>query len=151
MKKAKEQRRIEAAEACIARFVGKPYKIGSRDCVKLAGHAMHKMGHRVGLTKGARYSTDAGALRTLKKLGFTTLAEAVDSLGLPRIAPASADIGDLIGLASTSALGCGLSVYLGNGWVVAFQDGIEVGVRIKLDQTQTYYAADERGPCAWRL
>lgn len=121
-------RRAHAAQACIDRFAGKPYAPGTRDCVKLAGHSMHKLGRRVGLTKGLRYTTEAGGLKAMRKLGFKSLIEAVDAAGLERIAPASSLPGDIIALDADgeSAFGCALTVAVGNGRVVGFQDGVGV-------------------------
>lgn len=124
-------RRQRAVEACVQRFVGKPYKPGVRDCVKLAGHAMHGMGRRVGLTKGVRYSSEAGALKALRTLGFKSLMEAVDKTGLPRIAPAAALPGDIIAMEADdgNAFGCALVVYAGNGRVIGFHNGMGVVVQ----------------------
>jgi len=121
-------RRQRAVEACVQRFVGKPYKPGVRDCVKLAGHAMHSMGRKVGLTKGVRYSSEAGALKALRSLGFKTLMEAVDKTGLPRIAPAAALPGDIIAMETEgdNAFGCALVVVAGNGRVLGFMNGFGV-------------------------
>ena len=121
-------RRAAAAQACIDRFNGKPYEAGKRDCIKLAGHSMHRLGRRVGLTKGLRYSSEAGGLRAMRKLGFKDLAEAVDAAGLERIAPAAALPGDIIALAAEgeSAFGCALTVAVGNGRVLGFQNGVGV-------------------------
>lgn len=118
-------RRVAAAQACIDRFVGKTYDCSkNRDCIKLAGHSMHKMGRRTGLTKGLRYSSEAGGLRVMRKLGFKTLIEAVDAAGLERIAPAMALPGDIIALQTgDSAFGCSLAVAVGNGRVVGFVNG----------------------------
>ena len=119
-------RRAHAAQACIDRFAGKPYAPGTRDCVKLAGHSMHKLGRRVGLTKGLRYSTEAGGLKAMRKLGFKSLIEAVDAAGLERIAPAAALPGDIVALETEadSDFGCALTVAIGNGRVVGFLNGV---------------------------
>lgn len=127
-------RRQRAVEACVQRFVGKPYKPGSRDCVKLAGHAMHMMGRRVGLTKGVRYSSEAGALKAMRTLGFKTLMEAADATGMVRIAPAMALPGDVMALPASGAFGCALGVYAGNNLVLTYQDGHDQCVRVRLEQ-----------------
>ena len=55
------ERRAAAVAACRDRFVGKSYDSrANRDCIKLAGHSAHKLGQRVSLTKGLRYSSEAG-------------------------------------------------------------------------------------------
>jgi len=119
-------RRVAAAQACIDRFAGKPYAPGTRDCVKLAGHAMHKLGRKVGLTKGLRYASEAKGAAVMRKLGFKNLLEAVDAAGLERIAPAAALPGDIVALETEadSAFGCALTVSIGNGRVVGFLNGV---------------------------
>lgn len=120
-------RRVAAAQACIDRFSGKPYALGQRDCIKLTGHALHKLGKRVSLTKGLRYSSEAGGVKAMRKLGFGSLLEAVDAaLGAEaRIAPAMALPGDIVALPTEgdSPFGCALTVAVGNGRVVGFKDG----------------------------
>ena len=88
----------EAAQACIDRFVGKPYEPGKRDCAILAAHLLHQYGVAVPVMKGLRYSTEAGAIKSLKRTGCRDIMQAVDKLGLQRIAPAAAMVGDLVGL-----------------------------------------------------
>lgn len=126
------ERRAAAVAACRDRFVGKTYEPGVRDCIKLAGHAMHKLGRRVGLTKGLKYTTEAGGLKAMRRLGFATLLDAVDATGLPRIAPAMARPGDLIALKTedANAFGCALAVAFDNGRVITFTDGFGVIGRI---------------------
>lgn len=115
------------------RFVGKSYQPGSRDCVKLAGHAMHKMGRRVSLTKGVRYTTEKGALKALLKAGFRNLMDAVDATGMARIAPAAALPGDIMALEADGVFGCALAVYVGNNLVLTYQDGHDDCVRVRLE------------------
>lgn len=126
-------RRVAAAQACIDRFSGKPYAPGQRDCIKLAGHALHKLGKRVSLTKGLRYSTEAGGVKTMRKLGFASLLEAVDAaLGEEtRIPPAMALPGDIVALPTEgeSPFGCALTVAVGNGRVVGFKEGFGLVVQ----------------------
>lgn len=116
--------RQQAVEACRARFEGKAYEPGSRDCAKLAAHALHKQGRKVGLLKGVRYHSEVGALKVLRQLGFETLMDAVDAVGLERIPPASARPGDLVAVPGEGAFGCALMVAADNGRVFGFSDGI---------------------------
>jgi len=113
-----------AAPACIDRFAGKAYEPGKRDCAVLAAHLLHQYGVAVPIMKGLRYSTEAGALRALKRTGCKDIIAAVDSLGLERIAPAAARTGDLVGLPCEGPWGCALTVAVGNGRVFGFLDGI---------------------------
>lgn len=117
--------KARAAQACVDRFAGKAYAPGKRDCAILAAHLLHHLGRSVPPMKGARYSTEAGAFKALRRRGFGCLVEAVDSLGLERIAPARAVAGDLVALPSEdSRWGCALTVALGNGRVFGFIDGV---------------------------
>lgn len=137
--------RVLAVEACRDRFVGKTYAPRSnRDCIKLAVHAAHKMGRRISLTKGLRYSSEAGGLRVMRKLGFKTLLEAVDATGLKRIPAAAALPGDIIALKTddANAFGCALTVAFGNGRVIGFVNGY--GHILRVDADDAYLAA-------WRL
>lgn len=119
-------RRREAVEATVQRFVGKAYAPGVHDCARLAAFALRQMGHKVPLLKGAQYRTEAGGLKALRRLGFSDLAEAVDALGLVRIAPASALPGDIVALEMEGAtgFGCALTVACGNGRVLGFMGGV---------------------------
>lgn len=118
-------KRMAAIEACQARFLNKPYEPGKRDCLKLVKHALHTVGRRVGLASGVRYSTEAGAVRALRKLGFKTLVEAVDASGLIRIAPAMALPGDILALQSgEDGFGCALALFIGNGKAMTFVGGV---------------------------
>lgn len=132
-KKTKGERRRDAVEACRARFQDKPYQPGVRDCVKLASHALHKMGHRVGLTKGIKYQSEAGGLKVLRRLGFETLQDAMDATGRPRIAPAAAALGDILAFPSGDALGVCLFVYAGNGKALGFKEDHPCAAMIKLE------------------
>jgi hypothetical protein len=119
-------RRAQAAEACWQRFYGKAYEPGKRDCVKLATHAMIKMGHGSGPVKGLQYSTEAQGYKLLRKAGFKTLPEALDALDLPRIAPAMALQGDLIAIEPDEGIpfGASMMVAMSDGLVLGFSQGI---------------------------
>lgn len=114
----------KAAQACIDRFAGKSYEPGKRDCAILAAHLLHQYGVAVPMMKGLRYSTEAGAIRALKRTGCRNLIEAVDALGFERIAPAAARTGDLVGLPCEGPWGCALTVAVGNGRVFGFVHGV---------------------------
>ena len=90
--------RQQAVSACVKRFVGQPLNWGRTDCVKLCALALRKQGHPVPLLKGVRYSSEQTALRRFREQGLSSLCDAVDALGLVKIAPAMAMPGDLIAL-----------------------------------------------------
>lgn len=142
MTKSIRERRVHAVEACKVRFVGKPYDLkANRDCIRLAGHSAHKLGRRISLLKGLRYSTEAGALRVMRSLGFNSLIDAADATGLPRIAPAMARPGDWIALATddANAFGCAMTIAFDNGRVIGFVDG--VGAICRVDDPTAYLGA----------
>ena len=116
--------KAKAAQACIDRFGGKAYQPGKRDCAVLALHALHKVGRGVPFLKGHKWTTEAGAIRVLRRLGFANLMEAVDAAGLERIAPARAMAGDIVALpCDDGPWGCALTVAVGNGRVCGFMNG----------------------------
>lgn len=136
------ERRAAAVEACKVRFVGKSYDLSAnRDCIKLAGHAAHKLGRRISLLKGLHYTTEAGALKAMRKLGFASLVDAADATGLVRIAPAMARPGDWIALRTddANAFGCAMTVAFDNGRVIGFVNG--VGAICRVDDPTGYLAA----------
>jgi hypothetical protein len=85
-------RRAKAIEATMDRFGGKPFKIGSNDCVKLARFHLTKLGHKLPST--GHYTTVAGAAAALKKQGVKNLAQLLDKY-LERIPPAAMLPGDI--------------------------------------------------------
>jgi hypothetical protein len=113
-----------AAQSCIDRFAGKTYEPGKRDCAILAAHLLHQRGIAVPAMKGRKYRTEAGAIRAMRAAGYHSLVEAIDALGLERIAPAAARTGDLIGMPCEGPWGCALTVAVGNGRVFGFLDGV---------------------------
>lgn len=116
--------RVAAAQAAVDRYLGRPLAWGKDDCVRLAAFALRKQGRAVSLAKGGSYSSLRGALAALDRAGFASLEAAVDAQGLERIAPAFVLPGDLIGLqAAEDGPWLALTVALGNGRVLGFQDG----------------------------
>ena len=90
--------RQRAVSACLKRFEGAPLIWGKTDCVRLCALALRKQGHAVPLLKGVRYSSEQTALRRFKEQKIESLCDAVDALGLVKIAPAMALPGDLLAL-----------------------------------------------------
>lgn len=126
-----QERRAKAAQSCIDRFSGKPLALGQRDCARMAAHLLHHLGIGVPFLKGRSWSSEAGALRVLKRTGFATVHEAVDSLGLSRIGWASARVGDLIALPTSCPMGA-LGVHVGSGAVLCYRDEEEGAVIVRL-------------------
>lgn len=115
-------RREAAAKACWDRFYGKSYDPGKRDCVKLATHALIKMGHGSGVMKGLVYSSEAQGYKLMRKAGFNSLIEALDARGLPRIAPAMAMQGDIIAMqpGGENLFGAALAVAMPDRLILGF-------------------------------
>ncbi|WP_309091710.1 DUF6950 family protein [Phenylobacterium sp.] len=118
-------RRVAAVEATIARFKDKPLKLGTDDCVRMAAFALRKQGVKASLLKAGSYSSEVGARRVMKRLGYETLADALDGLGLPDIAPAMALPGDILSLRSVEG-DIALTMAVGNGRVLGFWEAAGV-------------------------
>lgn len=116
--------RQRAAQAVVDRFLGRPLAYGSDDCARMAALALRQMGHRPQLGKAGAYRTELGAVRALKRFGHASLADAIDSLGLQRIAPAATLIGDLVMLPAEGAFGGALAVVVGNGRVLGWHEAV---------------------------
>lgn len=121
-----------AVEACIKRFIDKPYAPGKRDDVLMAAHLLHHLGVAVPILKGCEWKCEVSGIRLLKRKGFSSLHDAVDSLGLQRIGWGSAMTGDLIALPSTCGVGA-LAVHTGNGTMLTFLDGHDGAVIARIN------------------
>lgn len=120
-------RRQQAAQATIDRFSGKPLVLGKYDCARMAAFCLRQLGVRASLLKAGRYSSAVGARRVMTRLGYDTLSDAMDGLGLPRIAPAMALPGDILSLrAQRPEDGVALVVAVGNGRVLGFWEAAGV-------------------------
>jgi hypothetical protein len=115
--------RVRLTKATKDRFAGKPFRWGSCDCVRIAAWHVRQFGHRPALAKAGSYKSAASARAALKRAGFDALAEALDALGFPRIAPAAALVGDLVMGDSGDAFGA-LGIYLGNGAMLGFHEDV---------------------------
>lgn len=113
-------RRQQAAQATIDRFQGKPLVLGRDDCARMTVFCLKKLGVKVSLLKAGSYKSEMGARRVLKKLGHDSLSDAIDSLGLPRIAPAMCLPGDIMSLKAAGSHADALVVAVGNGRVLGF-------------------------------
>jgi hypothetical protein len=116
-------RRQQAAQMTIDRFHGKPLSYGKDDCARMTVFCLKKLGLKVSLLKAGAYKSHLGSVRALKRLGFANISEAVDALGLPRIAPAMCLPGDIMALPSEEGDELALAVAVGNGRVLAFWAG----------------------------
>jgi hypothetical protein len=113
--------RVSAAQATVDRFVDTPFAWGSVDCVKMLAFHLRQLGYRPLLSKGGAYRSALTARRALKRAGYDALANALDGLSLPRIAPAAAIVGDIVSGAADDPLGA-LGIVLGNGRIFGFSE-----------------------------
>jgi hypothetical protein len=124
-------RRQQAVEATVQRFAGRPLAYGRDDCARMAAFLVKRLGVKVRLAKMPRYASAVGAARALATLGVADLAEVVDLAGLPRIAPARAVVGDLLGLPGPDDT-VALHVSLGSGTSFGLVDGVFQPGRVHL-------------------
>lgn len=114
--------RRDAAQAAVQRFEGRKFKWSSNDCARLAAFTLRRLGYQPPMPKAGSYRSALGAKKALKAAGFDSLESALDSLGLARIAPAAAVVGDIVGLLADDDGGWpALTVAVGNGRVLGFQ------------------------------
>lgn len=114
--------RRDAAQAAVDRFDGRPFAWGKNDCVRLSAFVLRQLGHKPNLARAGSYSSLLGAKRALARTGFATLDAALDALGLPRIPPAAAVVGDIVGLPGLDDW-TALTIAVGNGRVLGFMEG----------------------------
>lgn len=134
--------RTQAAQAAIDAFLFTPFAWGSADCAALAIACLKAAGHTDPLSGVTGYTTALGAKRTLTRLGHDRLEDALDAMGLTRVAPASTLTGDIVAMPGDD-LWPALGVNVGEGRVLAFLDA-EAGPRGD-------YISLEAAHTAWRL
>lgn len=117
-------RQRDAAQATVDRFCGATLAWGQYDCAKMVVFHLRQLGISLSISKAGRYTTELGAVRALKRLGFTRLSEVLDDRGLMRIAPAARIAGDIVELPSTDGPGA-LSVALSNGRVLGYHENLQ--------------------------
>lgn len=115
------ERRHLAIEATMTRYRDRPFAWGRVDCAKVAAFHLKKLGHKILISKAGSYSSSLGAARALKRLGYTTLADMADGLGLPQIAPARMLLGDIAELEADTPMGA-IGIYAGNGNLFGFHE-----------------------------
>lgn len=122
-------RRVAAAQAIHDRVRGRPYRLATMDCGKMVGLHLRRLGYQIEMPKVGDYKTAAGAVKWLKKRGFSSLEARLDDL-LPQISPASAIVGDVLALEGTDALAA-LVIHLGQGQYLGFHEDSDVAVILK--------------------
>ena len=124
------ERRHAVTEATLARYRTRAFQWGSVDCAKVAAFHLKKLGHKIMVSKAGTYQSEFGAARALKRLGYSTLAEMADGIGLVAIAPARMLLGDIALIPSDGAIGA-LGIYAGNGNLFCFHQDHEGLVTFK--------------------
>ncbi|UYY60100.1 DUF6950 family protein [Sphingomonas sp. S2-65] len=122
-------RKRDAAQAILDAWRNRPLRLGTNDCVRMIAAHLRKLGRKVKLPPSGSYRTVASATKALKAAGFASVGEALDALGLERIAPAAAVAGDIIQMPAVDSLGA-FAIALGNGRVVAYHEAIGGGVQV---------------------
>jgi hypothetical protein len=119
--------RAGAAQATLDEWRARPLRLGHADCVRMAAAHLRHLGYRVKLPATGSYRTVRGALSALRRAGYASVQAALDALGLERIAPAAAIIGDIIELECELPGLPALTVALGNGRVIGFHPDYPAG------------------------
>ncbi len=116
------ERRGPATDATRLHFAGRPFAWGRTDCVKVAAWHLRQLGYRsLGISKGGTYQTARSALAALRRAGFASPGDALDRLGLERIAPAAVLVGDIVALPGELGMQA-LAIVAGNGVVLSFHE-----------------------------
>jgi len=128
-------RRLRAVEAVQQQFDGKRFRLGKVDCAALGAALLSQFGWVLPELGG--YTTELGAYRKLLRLGCADMAALIDVIGLPRIPPASALLGDLLCVPGEGKHAIGaLYVALGNGAILGFHEdhpGLVRGRAVTID------------------
>jgi len=115
------ERRHAAIEATMTKFRDKPFEWGKVDCARVAAFHLKQLGYKILISKAGRYTTLLGAAKALKRLGYSTLAEMADGLGLVPIVPARMLPGDIVEIVAENPIGA-IGIYASNGNVFCFHD-----------------------------
>jgi hypothetical protein len=139
---------VEAAQATLDHFRGRPFVWGESDCARLAAHVLRGLGYKPNLSQFGSYRSDRAALRALKARGMASVIDWMDSVpGLSRIAPAAALPGDIIAFPGGGGWD-GLAVAIGNGRVLAFTETVAGnGCAVLAANLEAAVAAWSAPPC----
>lgn len=112
-------KRVEATQKTVDTFKGRQFAPGKADCIQLVlAHARH-MGKRISIP---RYGDWESAAKTLRTLGFRTLAQALDH-HFTRIDNHDVLAGDIVEMPGGNGFS-GVTVAVGNGRVLGFHEQI---------------------------
>jgi hypothetical protein len=132
--------RVQAAQTVVNAYLDQPLDYSIHDCGRMAGLLLREAGLSPRLARFGRYRTAAGAVKAIRKQGYTDLPEVLDAMGLERIPLSKALTADLICCPGKGLMA--LAIVLGNGNFLAFaEDAVcRVGKLTNLD-----------GVIAWRV
>ena len=122
-------RKAAAAQKTLDAWSVRPIKLGTSDCVRMSAFHLRLLGRKVKLPPSGSYRTVNSARKALKAAGYESLGAALDAMGLERIAPAAAVVGDIIAMPADDQLGA-LSICLGNGRVLGYHEGNPNGATV---------------------
>lgn len=117
-------KRLKALEATERKFAC-PWEPGKVDCAQMA--IFHLRQFKWKLPKIEPYSTIEQGKERLARLGAATMADVLDQIGLRRIAPASALLGDILCMPGEGPFGAigALGLAIGNGAMKIFHEDHE--------------------------
>lgn len=126
------EKRAKAVKLTADKFGAKSFKWGGCDCAKLVAFHLRKFGYKVPETGG--YRSALGAKKRLSELGFETLPDLVDSLGLkPLPGWAFAKVGDIVSFQCDDSIG-GIGIVYGNGNMMCFHESFQTPVIMTMEK-----------------
>ena len=117
--------RVTHTQTTIDKFHGATFKWGEADCAQLAGQHVENFGRTTRLSECPKYVSEKGAKRALSRLGVKTMEDLADAMNFERIAPASAIVGDIVGLpgGTEEEPWTALGIHCGGERILAFANG----------------------------
>lgn len=117
-------KRRDATQQTLNRFVGQPFAIGRFDCGKMVISHLRAMGRRPRIGPGGTWQSMMGLHRFLRRHGGSGAACLDGWLPHSRISGASAIIGDIVQIPGEEPVGA-FGVCVGNGRVLAYHEDAE--------------------------
>lgn len=118
------QIKARAAAETFEKFDGKEFQLGKNDCAKMVAFHLKKCGHKLSVFKAGAYSTEVGARLAMKRIGVTSLTEAMDRNFQRYDAPIMAVTGDVVAIPAEGETGDAMGIVLHKGNVLAFLNGV---------------------------
>lgn len=124
------ERRHAAIEATMARYRNRPFAWGKVDCARVVAFHLKQLGFKIAISKGGTYKSAVGAKSAIRRMGYETLGDMADGLGLTPIAPARMLLGDVCEVEGDNPVGT-LCLYAGNGNIFGFHQDHPALVALK--------------------